>query len=109
MVLRSPRSIEIKRNVLTIRWILGKSNVLKNDIKKIVKWKAPNRYYVFWIIRKKPFSILKGTNIFPIFVDWTQKPYYNLEPLKVYDIVEKIDAWLNYVEGGHNKSFESDA
>ena len=95
MVLRSPRRIEIEGDSIKIKWLLGKTNLIKNDIKKIVKWKAPNSYFVFWIIHKKPYSLWKGTNIFPIIVGWTQKPYYNLEPSKVYDIVEMIEAWIN--------------
>ena len=106
LVVRSPKKITIKADMLTIIWLLGKSNILKSEVKKIVKWKAPNRYYVFWIIRKKTSFIMKGTNLFPIFVDWTQKPYYDLEPSKVYDIVEKIEFWIKQNKGGHNNRLE---
>ena len=103
MFLRSPMRIEIEGDSLKIKWLFGKSNFIKNDIKKIVKWKAPNSYYTFWIVSKKQCFLWWRTNIFPIVVDWTQKPYYNLEPSKVYDIVENIEDWLNFDKGSHNK------
>lgn len=92
-----PKRIVIDADILSISLIGRTINIRKSDIAKINAFKlrgVRGRLYYFKIISNRPLSIRFGYEMFPIFIQYDLKPYYNLEPSRIYDIVEVIENWF---------------
>ncbi len=92
-----PKKIVIDANVLSI-FLIGRTiNIDKSDIVKINAFKlrgVRGRLYYFKIISNRPLFTRFGNEMFPIFIHYDLKPYYNIELSRIYDIVEVIENWL---------------
>ena len=96
-MLRMPKRIRIDEDTLIISWITGTKKIKKENIKSIIKKKckyATGQWYYFRILLNKPFSIKIIYETAPMIVTYEIEPYYNLEPSKIYDIVEEIAKWF---------------
>lgn len=95
--LLSPKRIVINADILSILLIGRTINIQKSNIVKINAFKlrgVRGRLYYFKIISNRPISIRCRYEMFPIFVQYNLKPYYDLEPSRIYDIVEVIENWF---------------
>jgi uncharacterized integral membrane protein len=95
--LLSPKRIVIDADILSILLIGRTINIRKSDIARINAFKlrgVRGRFYYFKIISNRPISIRCRYEMFPIVIQYNLKPYYDLEPSRIYDIVEVIENWF---------------
>lgn len=92
-----PNRIVIDADILSI-FLIGRTiSIQKSDIVKINAFKLKGvrgRMYYFKIISNRPLPIRFGREMFPLFIHYDLKPYHNLEPSRIYDIVEVIENWF---------------
>jgi hypothetical protein len=93
-----PNKIVIDADILSIFLIGRIISIQKSDIVRINAFKLKGvrgRMYYFKIISNRPLSIRFGREMFPLFIHYDFKPYHNVGPSRIYDIVEAIENWFN--------------
>ena len=93
-LLITPKRIIIHNEKLEINYFGRNTIILKNHIKRISKFRYPPCWYYFRILQNRGLKKIRIFERLPIAVYGEQKPYYNLEPNKAYDIVKEIESWL---------------